>query len=116
MMFCQFFRNDAMIQTEKTGTDWDTAEINLLGTAADAAIAQRIGRSVKAVEHMRRKLKVPAFHPHTRRWSKRELALLGKLPDAKLAARLGISRRCVLKTRQRLGIAAFAPQFRPKSA
>ena len=79
---------------------WATDEINLLGTMTDSALAQRIGRSRKAVEHMRLSLEIPAFTPHQRKWSKREVAMLGVLPDGVIAKKLKISRQPEVKELQ----------------
>lgn len=93
---------------------WTKREIARLGTVSDRALAQRLGRTRKAVEAQRRQLGIAPHVPHARVWTKRELALLGTMPDAVLAARLGCSRKHVLETRQRLGVKTATPRNTPR--
>lgn len=66
---------------------WTAEEINLLGTAPDAVIARRIGRTLAEIKAQRSALNVAAPGAQ-RRWSPEELALLGKLPDEEIARRI----------------------------
>src|SRR5262245_26532891 len=49
---------------------WKKAELQLLGTAADAEVAERIGRTTNAVRIMRTRLGVP--HPGRQGWTAEE--------------------------------------------
>jgi len=93
---------------------WTDRQERLLGTATDAAIAAKFGRSRKAVETKRRKRGIPGHVPHTRAWTKREIKLLGTMSDAAVARRLGCCSNHVLKTRRRLGVPPFSPHNTPR--
>lgn len=91
---------------------WTPAEIKLLGTGTDAAIAAKLGRSEDAVLSKRIKAGIAA-KPKARQWTRAELARLGKVSDATLAAQLGCSRRHVMVTRERRGIFPFSAKNTP---
>ena len=54
---------------------WSTAELKLLGTASDVAIARKLKRDRTEIQRKRANLGIPAFGPH--RWSPREDAMIG---------------------------------------
>ena len=93
---------------------WTDAELAALGTDTDAAVARRIGRSVRSVMTARQAAGIPPHHPHSLTWTSAMLRLLGRLPDAEVARRLGLARRTVLLTRAARGIPAFSPKNRPR--
>jgi hypothetical protein len=62
---------------------WTEEELVLLGTAPDAEVASRIGRTEAAVTTMRNRRGIPA--PWA--WTEEQVALVGTLPDAGVAAR-----------------------------
>lgn len=93
---------------------WTKAEMRLIGSASDAAVARRIGRTPRAVAAKRRELGQPPAVPHRRSWTRRELKLLGTISDAQLAARLGCGRLTVLKKRRAMGIPPARPGNTPK--
>jgi len=100
--------------SERNGQPWTDRETRLLGTAADRAIAEKIGRTARAVETERRKRGIPSHTPHRHVWTEQEAKLLGKLPDSELAQLVGLCRRAVLMERARRGIRAACPENRPK--
>ena len=63
---------------------WKPEEDKLLGTAPDAEIARRLGRSESSVKGRRLLLRIKFPNPR-RPWPPGELTLLGTLPDAVLA-------------------------------
>ena len=86
---------------------WRADEIDLLGTATDAAIAERVARSEGAVAQMRRSLGIAPHLPVRRfAWTPATDALLGTATDAEIAARLGVSRPTVRVRRRSLGVVA----------
>lgn len=103
-----------MKRPKRHAEPWTDADEAMLGTASDRLVAQKMGRTHKAVETHRLALGIPPHTPVRRTWTKRELALLGKMPDAEVARRLKISRRCVLRTRRRFGIPCSSPINTPK--
>lgn len=83
------------------------AEIaELLGTASDAQVADRLGMSQPQVRRLRKKLGISA-HMAMKRWTPAEVALLGTAPDKAIAKRLGRTRASVLYARMDRGIAAY---------
>ena len=96
-------------------TLWTDAEIALLGTDTDRAVAERTGRTETSVRMKRRELGIAAHARNDpRHWTKREINLLGTLPDREVAQRLGCTRLTVIRKRRQLGIQAFAPECAPK--
>jgi hypothetical protein len=87
---------------------WKPEEIAFLGSAPDAEIAARIGRTVEAVRARRQKLGLVdrPIRPW-RPWQPQEIELLGTASDVEVAARLGRSRGSVGRMRRKLGIPAF---------
>jgi hypothetical protein len=85
------------------GPLWAPEDIALLGTAADAEVAKRIGRTVDAVRQKREELGLP--NPAGNRWAPGAIALLGTLPDQEVARLLGRSIQSVTQKRIKLGIA-----------
>lgn len=95
---------------------WRDRELRLLGTAADRIVAERLGRTQRAVETTRRKRGIAAWQRHRRKWTWKEVRLLGRYADAEVAGRLDIARRTVLIERQRREIAPAHPENSPKKA
>lgn len=87
------------------GVPWSDAEIKLLGTATDALIAERIGRTFNAVMKKRQDLKIKSFYRFL--WTPAHIRQLGKKPDGVLAAAWGLQRMAIIRKRKKLGIAAF---------
>ena len=83
---------------------WSEKEEALLGTMTDIALAKKLGRTRRAVEHKRRKLGVAPCVPHTKPLTNRQLAWLGIVPDHVAAKKLGLSRVHVARLRKRLKI------------
>jgi hypothetical protein len=84
------------------GPLWTEEDLALLGTAPDAEVARRIGRTANAVRVMRDRLGIP--RPAGGRWRDGDLALLGTLPDREVARRLGRSLSSVTQKRCKLGL------------
>jgi hypothetical protein len=76
--------------------------LELLGTAPDAEVAARIGRTPTAVADKRCKLGIP--HPEGWGWNPEQLALLDTAPDEEVAARTGKTPAAVTRKRFLLGI------------
>ncbi len=74
----------------------------MLGTAPDAEIARRLGRSIKSVSGRRQVLGIKFPNPR-RPWPSEELALLGTLPDAVLAKQFNRPESVVRSKRLQLG-------------
>mgnify|MGYP002621779215 CR=1 FL=1 len=97
-------------------TLWTDAEIDLLGTDTDRAVAAQTGRTETAVRMKRRELGIAAHARNDpRHWTKREIKLLGTMPDREVAQRLGCTRLTVIRKRKELEIEAFAPECAPKA-
>jgi hypothetical protein len=92
------------------GDGWTKAELRLLGTLPDAAVAARTGRGANAVRVKRCKLGIP--NPSGPGWTAEELELLGTAPDAEVAARIGRTEGAVTLKRCRLGIPTFCDRRR----
>lgn len=84
---------------------WTAAEEALLGTDRDEVIAERINRSVGAVEARRHLLEVRASGS-ARSWTAAEVALLGTDTDAAVAEKIGRTRSAVSQKRLALGVGA----------
>jgi hypothetical protein len=84
------------------GPRWTPAEVALLGTLPDDALAAQVGKTPGAVRQKREELGIP--NPDADRWTAEDIALLGTLPD-EAAARIGRSRTAVTQKRCQLGIA-----------
>ena len=82
---------------------------NLLGTASDIEIAERLGVSVSTVWHARNSRGIPTFGVHL---TPQQIELIGTMSDHALAKRLGCLSSLVASTRERLGIPAFQTQKR----
>ncbi|MBK8916428.1 MAG: hypothetical protein IPM64_17825 [Phycisphaerales bacterium] len=93
---------------------WTDAELALLGTDTDAAVAARIGRTLTAVLRRRRDLAISAYTTHARAWTAAELARLGTVADEQLAQELGCRRITVMRKRRALGIGCSAPANVPR--
>ena len=93
------------------GREWTPAQLALLGTDHDDAIARRLGRTRAAVSSQRRLRKVPAFAGWAGGgpgWNAAEVALLGTRPDAEVALRIGRTVKAVQAQRAKKKVAAFA--------
>ena len=86
---------------------WSEREERLLGTMTDRAVAERIGRTRKAVETRRLERGIAPVRARARRWTKREERLLGRMTDGAVARRLGVARRTAWMRRRKLGIARW---------
>lgn len=97
------------ISRQGPGLSWSEADLKLLGTMSDAALAARIGKAPNAVWMQRRKRNIPAVGLSTKKarhyWTARQLAWLGKLPDATIAERIGLDPTTVRFKRESLCIA-----------
>jgi hypothetical protein len=89
----------------RSGYRWRPEEIALLGSAPDAEVAARIGRSTSAVRARRQTLGI--LHRRLKSWLPQEIELLGTAPDSEIAERLDRSVKAVHHKRCRLGIPAF---------
>ncbi len=77
--------------TPATG-GWTPAQLALLGTDHDTAIACKLRRSLAAVRKKRVRLKIPAFSGNSgggRGWTAKELKLLGTDDDEVIAKKIG---------------------------
>ena len=98
-------------QTRRPGThdfQWARADIALLGTMSDGAVANELGITRNAVQDKRRQLQIPsaAEQQAVTTWTSEILARLGQEPDRVIAAELGISTSAVSAYRSRRGIPA----------
>ena len=80
---------------------WIPAELKLLGTMPDKAVAARTGHTFRSTAAKRIELGLPPVRIH-QSWSPAEVKLLGTMPDVQLARRLGRSRSAVACKRQEL--------------
>jgi hypothetical protein len=83
---------------------WTNAEIALLGTDTDRAIARTLGLPMNIVRNERQRLGISAL---SQRWKEHEIALLGTARDSEVAHKLGKSASAVLQKRDQLGIPSF---------
>ena len=81
------------------GTSWTAAEERLLGTVSDQDLAQRLGRSLRAISLRRHQLHIPKFQSGRRPWTRAEEELLGTMPDRRFAQRFKRSVRSVIVRR-----------------
>jgi hypothetical protein len=88
---------------------WTRAEIQLLGTVPDEAVARQTGRSVIAVTERRQRHHIPKPNPELRHWTAAEEDLLGTASDAEIARRLGRTLSGTVHRRVRLRIPAWQP-------
>jgi hypothetical protein len=93
------------------GPRWTPEQLQLLGTAPDAVVAARIGRTALAVRVMRDRLGIPnhAARPGaygSPRWSAQEDDLVYRLPPADAARRTGRTLNAVYSRRSLLGLGA----------
>lgn len=89
---------------------WNEAELALLGTASDQAVAGQLGCNDSQVRYARKQRNIPKFQPA--RWAEAVLQQLGVVPDKQVAQTAGISVTRVQAERQRRGIAAArAPRW-----
>jgi len=86
------------------GTSWAADEERLLGTMTDQDLAQRLGRSRRAITERRRKLHIPLFRSRRRPWTQAEEELLGTMPDRRFAQKFKRSVRSVIVHRAAKGI------------
>jgi hypothetical protein len=84
------------------GPRWTPAELALLGTMPDDALAAQIGKTPGAMRVMRTRLGIP--NPAANRWTAEGIARLGTLPDREVARLVGRSRTAVTQKRCQLGI------------
>ena len=92
------------------GTSWTADEDRLLGTMSDQDLAQRLGRSWRAINLRRRKLRIPLFRSRRRPWTQAEEALLGTISDRRFARRFKRSVRSVIVRRYEKGIPLLSRQ------
>jgi hypothetical protein len=95
------------------GEGWQAAWDELLGTASDAEVAERLGCHADTVWQRRKDLRIPSWRPHkpmtpARKWTPADDKLLGTMPDTDLAARLRCTVVMVSNRRRKLGVGAFA--------
>ena len=98
-------------------TVWSAAEVALLGTAPDAEVARKLGRSRaaingkrKAAQASRRRRAGDALGPVRKFWTADEVAaLLGVVPDAEVSGRIGRGISTGSEKRRKLGLAAVVP-------
>jgi len=83
---------------------WTEAEICLLGTNTDGAIARLLGVPKYTVEQKRRRLGIPGI---LWRWTEEEIALLGTGTDREVGRQLGKNAAAVRRKREQLGIPPF---------
>jgi hypothetical protein len=90
------------------GPDWTAKEIALLGTDVDRVIAEKVGRSVEAVNRKRKKLGIPRIPDRLDRssqWTKAQIRLFRTDDDKTIAAKTGRTTVSVRMKRRRLRIA-----------
>jgi len=68
---------------------WTPEQSALLGTAPDADIARRLGRTVTAITLRRSRLGIPNPHNQFRPFTAEEISLLGKFSDEEVARKTG---------------------------
>jgi hypothetical protein len=88
---------------------WTAEEVAQLGTASDAEIGRRLGKSKNQVNHARTKRGIPGFR-EKKIFTPEQIARLGQKPDGKLAAEWGRTTASVVAVRALMGIAAFQTQ------
>ena len=76
----------------------------MLGTASDADIARRLGRSKSSIQSRRLKLGIKWVNPNRRAWTPEEIQLLGKERDAILAEKFHRTEKAILSKRLALKI------------
>ena len=86
------------------GIAWADDEERLLGTLSDQDLAQRLGRSLRAIILRRHQLHIPKFHSRRRPWTQAEEELLGTMPDRRFARKFKRSVRSVIVRRCEKGI------------
>ncbi|HEX9046774.1 MAG TPA: hypothetical protein VF988_07090, partial [Verrucomicrobiae bacterium] len=91
---------------------WTPEEDALLGTLTDGEVAARLGLTIPAVAHRRRRLGRAVRFAHRRPWTPEEDALLGTASDTAIAAQLDRAIATVCMRRQKLGIPNFYWQNR----
>jgi hypothetical protein len=84
---------------------WPAWQLELLGTALDEEVAQRIGRSAGTVRRMRAKRGIP--NPSGPSWTPEQVEPLGTAPDEEVAARICRTAGAVGQKRCLLGIPTF---------
>jgi hypothetical protein len=91
---------------------WAAEELSVLGTAPDADVGSKLGRSLNSVNEQRRKLGLRSKnHPQAGGWTPAEEVALGKDADAKVAVNLGRTVKSVGNRRRQLKIPAFNPNL-----
>jgi hypothetical protein len=91
---------------QSNGPDWTAKEVALLGTDVDRVIAEKVGRSVEAVNRKRKKLGIPRIPDRLSghsSWSAKEIGLLGTDDDKVIAGKIGWTTVAVRMKRKRLG-------------
>ncbi|HJZ57215.1 MAG TPA: hypothetical protein VKE74_19755 [Gemmataceae bacterium] len=90
-------------------TGWTPEQLALLGTAPDAQLAKRLGRSPEAVRAKRCLRRVPLFSATAensqRAWAEEDLALVGTDRDEVIARKIGRTAKAVGDKRRARGIA-----------
>ncbi len=93
---------------------WTPDEEALLGTDTDAAVARKLKRGLRAIQHRRELLNVPAFGRHD--WAEAEERLLGTDIDRVIAQKLGRTTVSVTHRRRQLGLPPAIPLCRSAPA
>ena len=83
------------------------AEEMLLGTMSDQELADKLGRTMFAIQARRIMFGIAKFNAQRRSWTDEEKALLGKLPDEEVAQRLNRTLESVKVCRGKLHIPKF---------
>lgn len=99
-----------------SGSTWTAAEVALLGTMKDSAVAERTGRHPVTVQRWRKELGIPPFKPAippgAHDWTEEIIADLGTATDREIGEKYGISNVTISVKRKKLGIPSFQTQRR----
>jgi hypothetical protein len=87
---------------------WTDAEIALLGTKPDPAIAKEMGVPAYVVANKRRLLGIRGI---MKRWTESQIALLGTDKDAVIARILGMNTGAVTRKRVAIGVPPFVARW-----
>ena len=94
---------------KRSRLSWTAAQLRLLGTMPDEAVADRISRAVATVTCWRELLHISKFNPELRDWTPEEDKLLGTNTDKALAQKLGRTLNGVTHRRVRLKTPVWRP-------
>ena len=93
-----------------TGREWTPAQLALVSTDHDEAVAKKLGRSRTAVTAKRLELNRPAYSGWpggAPGWTAEEIELLGTGTDAAVATKIGRTAQAVSQKREKLNVAPF---------